>query len=171
VPVPDRQNDLYQQAAAEFGPALARLARAYEADSDQQRDLLQEIHFGLWRSFSSFNGACSLRTWVYRVAHNTGASHMLKRQKLRLDRLTTLDALADAVDADNPAQTAEDGETLARLTSLIHTLKPPDRQLILLYLEGVDAQSIGEICGMSAAAVAMRVHRLKAALSKRFGRK
>ena len=35
------QDELYLRAVAEFGPALARLARAYEADSDQRRDLLQ----------------------------------------------------------------------------------------------------------------------------------
>ena len=37
------KDDLYQQAASEYGAALARLARGYEADPDKQRDLLQEI--------------------------------------------------------------------------------------------------------------------------------
>jgi DNA-directed RNA polymerase specialized sigma24 family protein len=34
---------------------------------------LQEIRIALWRSFANFDGRCSLRTWVYRVAHNTAA--------------------------------------------------------------------------------------------------
>lgn len=37
----------YAEAAAAFGPALERLARAYERDPDRRRDLLQEIHIGL----------------------------------------------------------------------------------------------------------------------------
>src|SRR5688572_2111714 len=41
-------DDLYGKAAAEFGGALERLARGYEADSDRRRDLLQEIHVALW---------------------------------------------------------------------------------------------------------------------------
>src|SRR5665213_950341 len=65
------QDELYLRAIVEFGPALARLARAYEQDADQRRDLLQDVNFALWRSFASFAGQCSLRTWVYRVAHNT----------------------------------------------------------------------------------------------------
>jgi RNA polymerase sigma-70 factor, ECF subfamily len=62
----------YEEASAAYGAALERLARAYEADPDRRRDLLQEIHIALWRSLEGFDGRCSLRTWVYRVAHNTG---------------------------------------------------------------------------------------------------
>ena len=63
-----RRKDGNERAAAEFGAALVRLARGYKADTDKQRDLLQEIHFALWRSFEAFPPAYSLRTWVYRVA-------------------------------------------------------------------------------------------------------
>jgi RNA polymerase sigma-70 factor (ECF subfamily) len=38
------QDDLYEEAAATYGAALGRLARAYEADYDRGRDLLQDIH-------------------------------------------------------------------------------------------------------------------------------
>jgi RNA polymerase sigma-70 factor (ECF subfamily) len=64
------QDDLYEQVTTQFGAALDRLARSYEADPDKRRDLLQEIHFAVWRSLATFGGQCSLRTWVYRVAHN-----------------------------------------------------------------------------------------------------
>src|SRR5688572_32831220 len=74
------QDARYAEAAAAFGPALERLARAYERDPDKRRDLLQEIHVALWRSLSRFDGRCSLRTWVYRVAHNTATSKVLRPQ-------------------------------------------------------------------------------------------
>src|SRR5262245_30630873 len=57
---------MYEQAAATYGAALERLARAYEPDADRRRDL-QELHLALWRSFAGFDGRCSLRTWVYRI--------------------------------------------------------------------------------------------------------
>ncbi len=78
------QEDLYHQAADSFGAALERLARAYEADPDKRRDLMQEIHLALWRSFDGFAGRCSLRTWVYRVAHNTAASHVIRQRRSRV---------------------------------------------------------------------------------------
>ena len=51
---------------------------------------------------------------------------------------------------------------LARLMALIHQLKPPDRQLMLLYLDDLDAKEIGEITGLSPGAVATKIHRIKA---------
>ena len=38
------QDARYVSAAAEFGRALERLARGYEADPNLRSDLLQEIH-------------------------------------------------------------------------------------------------------------------------------
>jgi len=71
------QDELYARAIDDFGPALERVARSYEADSDKRRDLLQEIHLAMWRSFEHFQRQCSLRTWVYRIAHNVGATRAI----------------------------------------------------------------------------------------------
>lgn len=52
--------------------------------------------------------------------------------------------------------------------ALIQRLGPMDRQIITLYLEGLDAAEIGEISGMSAGAVATKIHRIKYKLSDLF---
>jgi len=157
------QDELYMRATAEFGPALARLARAYEADASQRLDLLQDIHFALWRSFSSFAGQCSLRTWVYRVAHNVGISRRRKRSDL-----INLEELAEMSAEDSPEETVHASRALSRLQDLIRRLRPPDDQVMLLYLEDTDAASIGDITGLSARAVATRIHRIKQLLSLHF---
>jgi RNA polymerase sigma factor (sigma-70 family) len=162
------QDDYYARAAAEFGPALGRLTRAYERDPDRQRDLLQDIHFALWRSFETYEARSSLRTWVYRVAHNTAASHVLKDRRARISSMVDLDHVADAPDPASSTESFEESDLLARLMALIHTLKPPDRQVMLLYLDDLDAAAIGEITGLSPGAVATKIHRIKAVLAKRF---
>jgi RNA polymerase sigma factor (sigma-70 family) len=159
------QDELYMRATAEFGPALARLARAYEANPQLRLDLLQDIHFALWRSFSSFAGQCSMRTWVYRVAHNVGISRNVRR---RGPALTSLEELAEIPAQDSPEDTAHAAHALATLQSLIHKLKPPDDQVMLLYLEDMDAAAIGDVTGLSARAVATRIHRIKLLLSRHF---
>lgn len=161
------QDERYLAAAETFGPALERLARGYERNAHQRRDLVQDIHVALWRSFSGFDGRCSLRTWVYRVAHNTAASHVARRTR-EAGRLTGLDAAADLSGADDPEAAAGERQALDRLLALVHRLKPIDRQVALLYLEDLDAAAIGEITGLSPGAVAVRVHRLKALLAERF---
>ena len=55
------QDDLYRKAVNEYGAALERLARAYEAGPEDRRDLLQEIHIALWRSFTGFDERCFMR--------------------------------------------------------------------------------------------------------------
>ena len=87
------QDRRYQEAASQFGPALERLARAYESDASILDDLLQEIHLAIWRSFAGYDGRCSIRTWVYRVAHNTAASHVLKRTRLKRSVFVGLDEI------------------------------------------------------------------------------
>jgi RNA polymerase sigma-70 factor (ECF subfamily) len=86
-------DDLFEEAIRAYGAALDRLARAYEADAESRRDLLQEIHFALWRSFESFDARCSLRTWVYRVAHNVGASHVARDRRAKARPLISVDSV------------------------------------------------------------------------------
>ena len=163
------QDALYADAANEHGAAIGRVARGYERDPEKRRDLNQEIHFQLWRSFSSFDARCSLRTWVYRVAHHVATSHVL-RERRKLSTLLSLEELDKLPDTD-PADVEGDADrrrNLDRLERLIQQLKPLDRQVILSYLEDMDAASIAEITGLSAASVAMRIHRVKNILARRF---
>lgn len=157
------QTALYAEIEAEFGAALSRLARAYEADADKRRDLLQEIHLQIWRSLERFEGQCSTRTWIYRVAHNVGASHVI-RERRTYASLVTLDELEGM--ASPPA--ADRAAALDKLGVLIRHLKPIDRQVIVMYLEDVDAKSIGEVVGLSPANVAMKIHRIKNLLARRY---
>ena len=57
---------------------------------------------------------------------------------------------------------------LEKVHDLIRQLKPLDRQVMLLYLEQLDAASIAEITGLSAANVATKVGRIKHVLVRRF---
>lgn len=162
------QDEHYASAAAEFGRAIERLARGTEADPERRRDLLQDIHLALWRSFAQFDGRCSLRTWVYRVAHNVAASYVLTRRRVKLEQLVDLDEFDRADEAPSPEERAGDQQVLARLFAMIRKLKPPDAQVMLLYLEDFDAPDIAEVTGLSAGAVATRISRIKAILAKRF---
>jgi RNA polymerase sigma-70 factor (ECF subfamily) len=154
-------DELYARSVAEFGPALVRLVSAYEADTSLRQDLLQEIHTALWRSFHTFDNRCALKTWVYRVAHNTAASHVRAARRHDWVGLEEVQALACGSDPNRQL-------VLERLMALIHQLRPVDRQIILLYLEGQDAASIAEIIGISAVNAGTKIHRVKNILTQRF---
>ena len=159
---------LYEQAADTYGSSLDRLARAYELDPEVRRDLLQEIHFQIWRSFARFDQRCSLRTWIYRVAHNIATKHVIRQRRIR-ERLVSIEDI-EAMPVSGHAELAADqAVALHRLAMLIQRLKPLDRQIIVSYLEGMDASSIGELTGLSPANVAMKIHRIKNLLKRWFG--
>ena len=163
-----RQDELYQAAAETCGAALERLARGYEADPDRRRDLLQDVHLALWRSFASFDGRCSIRTWVYRVAHNVAASHVIREHRLNSRTLVGLEALDASPGVEDRELAVDQRLALDRLLQLIQRLKPLDRQVILSYLEGLDAGSIGEITGISPGNVATKIYRIKNILARWF---
>lgn len=162
------QDERYTAASEEFGGAIDRLARGYEVQQDARGDLIQDIHVALWRSLASFDGRCSLRTWVYRIAHNIAADHIRRRRRWRAESGVTLESFEGVADGDDPETAVGDRHALERLMTIIQSLRPPDRQVALLYLEDMDAAAIGEITGMTAGAVATKIHRLKALLARRF---
>ena len=159
---------MYQDAAANYGAALGRLAQAYEADPDKRLDLLQEIHFALWRSFEGYEARCSLRTWVYRVAHNTAATHVVRQRRSNSRTLVSLEELEAAPDPADAERASQHRLALERILQLVQRLKPLDREVMLLYLEGVDTSAIGEITGISPGNVRILIHRIKNILARRF---
>jgi RNA polymerase sigma-70 factor, ECF subfamily len=165
--VSQNQDDLYQQAVTSYGGALQRLVGAYELDADRRRDLLQDIHLALWRSFETFEARCSLRTWVYRVAHNIATSHVI-RQRRTNTRFLSLEQIESMPDQGHRTTETHIRMDVERLLQLIHQLNPPDREVMLLYLEDLDAATIGEIMEMSAVNVRSKVHRIKTILARRF---
>jgi RNA polymerase sigma-70 factor (ECF subfamily) len=159
-------DEAYLAASRTYGAMIERLARGYEADPELRRDLVQEIHAALWRSFAIFEGQCSEKSWVHRIAHNVAVTHMITGRRAKtvpLVGLEDMDALPDGSDAEGALH---DRALSDRLLAAIHRLKPADRQVMLLYLEDLTAAEIGEVTGLSAAAVAVRIHRLKALLAE-----
>ena len=148
-------------------PRLSAL-RAYEADPESRRDLLQEIHFALWRSLEKFDSRCSLRTWIYRVAHNVAASHVLSDRRTKSKPLISIDDVDLADDRDSAESLSDRRRALERLMKLIQELNPLDRQIMLLFLEGIDAAGIADVTGFSPGNVATKIHRIKNVLVRRF---
>lgn len=137
---------------------------SYELNRERREDLLQEIHLNLWRSLARFDGRCSLRTWVYRVAHNVASSHVidaLRHQSRTLVPLESLETRAFAVEPE-----ADRGVLLDQLLQLVQRLRPLDRELVVLYLEGLNPAEISEVVGISPGNAATKISRIKKLLGR-----
>jgi RNA polymerase sigma-70 factor (ECF subfamily) len=164
---PPERDELYQTAVREFGRALDRLAAGYEADPEKRHDLRQDIHLQLWRSLEVFDGRCSLKTWTFRVAHNTAVSYV-NRERRKNTRFVSLEEIERTATGEDREPDIDRQRALHRLSELIRQLKPLDRQIMISYLEDVDMATIADITGLSPANVGMKIHRIKNILSTCF---
>jgi RNA polymerase sigma-70 factor, ECF subfamily len=156
---------IFERVASDFAAPLARLVRAHEADPALQQDLMQEVHLALWRSLRNFDRRCSLRTWVYRVAHHVAATHILRSRRRRARHFTTLDDAEFPPASTDIAAEVDAAQVLQRLYALIQCLAPLDREIIILHLEGLSADEIAEIAGLTSTNTHTKLHRIRQLLA------
>jgi len=53
---------------------IYKICYSYCANTENRKDLQQEILMQLWNSFSKFDGRVKISTWIYRIALNTAIS-------------------------------------------------------------------------------------------------
>ena len=153
-----------EKVLAEYGPALMRVAMAYAGDAAEAQDLYQETCFAIWRALPSFRGESSLRTFVWRIAHNRGLSHRARLPRRHEDE-TALAGFADP--APPPDQVAGRRMLQERLLEAVRRLGDTHREVLLLSLEGLSQAEIGEVLGLTENAVAVRLNRARKQLRER----
>jgi RNA polymerase sigma-70 factor (ECF subfamily) len=154
---PTDPEELLRVLLMTHGAALRRIARVYAGATGEEEDLHQEILLQLWRGLPSFRQASAPGTWCYRVALNTA---------LTWRRADTRRAARSAAQRLPAPGAADGGAMLAVLTEFLETLGPVDRSVLLLFMEGLSQVAIGEITGLSPAAVGVRVHRIRARFTR-----
>ncbi len=160
----------FQRILSEFSPALRRLCHGYERNVAQREELEQEVLLNLWRALPSFRGDASLRTWMYRVAHNTAIKHSHRAMRQPKDTVGEKRLSQQPSAEMGPDEAVAKANARTQLLAHINALKPIERQLMLLYLEDVPQQEIAEITGLTQANVSTRIHRIKGVLIERMRR-
>lgn len=127
-------------------------------DADEADDLFQEVLVNLWKGLPQFNGQCSLSSWIWRVSLNTCISCDRKKKRRHTERLTMERNLYEDDDA-----TARQAQMLRKRIS---RLKPFDRAIVLLWLENISYEEIGQIVGISAKNVSVRLVRIREELKR-----
>jgi RNA polymerase sigma-70 factor (ECF subfamily) len=163
--MPD-QRARYEDLLRRFVAPLRRLAWSYQRDATARDDLFQEIAMALWTALPRFRGDCSERTWVYRIAHNTAISFTAKEHR-RGGREQPGEPGHEPSLAAHQEGDAIDRQRRAWLWSAVQGLPIGDRQIIGLHFEGLSAQEIEAITGLSAGAVATRLTRIRQKLAAR----
>lgn len=159
----------FERILGEYGAAISRLAYSYEAVAGIREELVQEIALAIWRALPHFRGECSERTFVYRIAHNRGLTHVARRRPHQ----QSLDELEESDEPTDPRPHLD--EQLAqtkqreRLALAVQSLPVAHKQMIVLMLEGLSYAEIGEVLGITENNVAVRLTRARKSLKETMG--
>ncbi len=152
-----------QQVLEEHGPALLRMAAAWTRGEAERDDLMQDIALSLLVALPTFKGACPLRAFVWRVAHNR-CLLLSKRRRPARGRHVELTDEYMALEPSPEDQLAHNRRR-RHLQDAMRTLKEEHRTVLILSFEGMNHDEIGAVLGVSANAVGVRLHRARAALT------
>lgn len=157
----DQRSDLetlYDDLWNEYGASLGRLAASYEALPHAREDLLQDIRLAIWSALPKFRQECSLRTFVYRIAHNRGLTHVWSRRA----KPQHTHELSDVVDPrSDPESTVIQKTQHLKLIEAVRQLPILYRQVITLFLENLSHAEIGAVLGITETNVAVRLNRAR----------
>ena len=150
----DNSEQLFSNLVREHKSTIYTVCYMFSKDNDEVADLFQEILIKLWKGFQSFEGRSDIKTWVFRVSLNTCIS--LDRKKKRRKKSDSLAMDINLYD-DNDSDTRQ----VKQLYERINRLGVFDRAIILLWLEGIPYDEIGEIVGISAKNVSVKLVRIR----------
>ena len=128
----------------------------FSNDAEEVADLFQEVLVKLWNGYDSFQGKSDIKTWIYRVTLNTCVT--IDRKKRRRNRALL------SMDVDYFDSQEQETAQVRILHERIARLQPLDRAIILLWLEQISYGEIGEIVGISAKNVSVRLARIRVQL-------
>ena len=148
----------FAQIIKEHKGTIYTVCYMFSKDADEVNDLFQEVMVNLWRGFESFAHRSDIRTWIYRVSLNTCISIDRKRRRTPSVPLT--------MDINLFEDRDEDTRQVSLLHRRISRLKPFDRAIVLLWLEELSYEEIGQIVGITAKNVSVRLFRIKEQLKQ-----
>jgi len=146
---------------------IYKIVNSYCKNSEDRKDLEQEIIIQLWNSFDRYNTEYKYSTWMYRIALNVAISFYRKEKKWSVkNNFYSKNSIYSIAD-ENENETELDNN-IKLLQKFINNLNELNKALMLLYLEEKPYDEIAEILGITKANVATKISRLKLKLKKNF---
>ena len=141
-----------------------RLCLGFVPEKELANDLFQEILIKIWRHLDSFKGESDISTWIYRIAYNSALTFSAREKKKSENHAE----MTENLDLSEPENYAQEQEIRIQLLyQAINEMPELDRVIATLLLENTAYKGIAEISGISENYVAVKVNRIKAALTQK----
>jgi RNA polymerase sigma-70 factor, ECF subfamily len=155
-----------------YKPRILGMASRFGRDTEEVRDLAQEISLELWRAIRSFNRIAPFEHWLSRVATNR-CLRFLRRNYRRRSMVVANVATEEGCDRaeemvdQTTSRNQEAAEARELLALAMARLSAKDALVITLKdIEGHSVADIARDTGWSVATVKVRAHRARERLRK-----
>lgn len=138
---------------------IFRICVSYTKDTEEAKDLFQEILVNIWKSLPNFKGDSSLSTWIYRITINVSLRYKTNLIKNRFRFARTKSIVVERVESQ--VEESPNDQKLILLRACVRDLNEVDKAVIALYLEELPYKEISQITGLKENTVAVRVKRIK----------
>ena len=130
----------------------------------EAEDLTAQSFLQAWRAIERYQSrGAPFVSWLMRIAHNLGVSHLRSRKPSAELPETLIDRSRDG----NPAEVLQRNADRERVREAILGLRDEHRRVIILrFVEDLDYREVAEIVGKSVPAVRVIQHRALKALRK-----
>lgn len=138
-------------------------------DREEAEDVKQEAFLRVYTTAHQFQGQCSFKTWLYRIARNLCLSALRRRQ--RRPEVDDLEATGEALPEEHPEANPEAHvlrrELAQRVQAALAALPSHHRELIVLRdIQDLSYAEIAAVLKCSDNAVKVRLHRAREALRR-----
>jgi RNA polymerase sigma factor (sigma-70 family) len=153
-PAIDPREAEFARIFEEFSAPIYNYVLRMVSDGDRAADITQDTFIKAYRKLDTLTDATSTRAWLYRIATNTAIDDM-RRRRMVTPMGDDQPAFANRPDQRPGPEAQVMAATLdERVQRALLRLRPNHRQCLLLSdLEDMSAQQIGEVMGLSYAAV------------------
>lgn len=146
---PISEEALVEQCRRQNMEAFGRIVDAYQSrvygfvkrmvrDTEDATDITQDVFIRAYQGFGRFDGRSSLRTWLFRIAHNLCVD--VARRRARVPDEHSMDAVTEESDSLqlpdqrwDPERVALDDELRAVIESGIDSMSDKLRAVLLLH--------------------------------------
>lgn len=146
-------NDLeteFTRLVRDYKSTVYSVCMMFAESTDETEDLVQEALINLWRGFQTADDVC--KSWVWRVTMNSCITIDRKKKKRKDECPLTADIERVMLGDESKGRNAN----VQMLYDRIHQLNPFDRAIVMLWLEGMAYDEIGQIVGITTKNVSVR---------------
>jgi len=154
----------FELLVRQYERPIVRFLYRYLGNSEEAREVCQDVFIKVFRGISSFQNHCSLKTWIYRITLNTVLNEKRRWYQRLKDRFLGLESISkthwDSI--PDPELSLTMSERNRSINMALRKLRPDHRAIVVMRdLEGLSYQEIAAALGLALGTVKSRLARAR----------